>query len=271
VLFFGVSKEGGGVVGARSLIVMPRVRVIHWKAVEAGELLKRLKDAGYQIESNERALPDAVVIDLSRLPSHGREVAIALRGAKKTRQIPIVFVDGSPEKVEAIRQKLPDAAYTSRGRLAAVLKKAIQNAPADPVVPAQMMDRYASKPACAKLGIGPGARVAVIDPPSSYTAVIGMVPEGVVFEENGECPVTLWFVQDLAAWRSALRRIRGVCAGSKLWILWRKGTEITLTRLREDSSAVGLVDYKICSVNQTWSGTLLALGGSKRGAGRTGT
>ncbi len=250
---------------------MPRVRVFHWKAAEAGDLLESLKDAGHQIESNERALPDAVVIDLSRLPSHGREVAIALRGAKKTRQIPIVFVDGAPEKVEAIRQKLPDASYTSRARLAAALKKAIRNAPVDPVVPAQMMERYAGKPACAKLGIGAGARVAVIDPPANYPSVIGELPVGVQFEENGACPVTLWFVQDLSAWRSALRRIRGLAGGSKLWILWRKGTEITLSRLREDAAAVGLVDYKICSVNKTWSGTLLALRGSKRGAGRTGT
>ncbi len=261
---------------------MAQVRLIHWKASEATELLENLKSTAYKVSYQEQAdstlltklkslPPDAVVIDLSRLPSRGREFAVALRGSKSTRHIPIVFVDGAPEKVEAVRRMLPDAAYTSRSRLAIVLKKAIQNAPADPVIPARMMERYAGKTACAKLGIGAGARVAVIDPPANYPLVIGETPGGFEFQENGQCPVTLWFVQDLAAWRSALRRIRGLAGGSKLWILWRKRTEITLKRLREDAAAVGLVDYKICSVNQTWSGTLFAIRGSKRGAGRTGT
>ena len=49
--------------------------------------------------------PDAVVIDLSRLPSHGREIATAIRGYKQTRQIPILFVDGAPDKVAIVRDK----------------------------------------------------------------------------------------------------------------------------------------------------------------------
>jgi CheY-like chemotaxis protein len=249
---------------------MPRVRVIHWKAAEAGALLEKLRSAGYETEYDERidyrilgTAPDAVVIDLSRLPSHGREVAIALRGSKATRLIPIVFVDGVPEKVEAIRRWLPDAVYTSRGRLVSALKRAIAKAPVEPVVPAQMMERYASKPACAKLGIGAGARVAVMDPPANYLGVIGELPANVQFEEEGRCPLTLWFVHDVDGWRSALPRVRGVAGRSKLWILWRKKAAggrsgVTQRMLREEAGAVGLVDYKICSVNETWSGMLFA-------------
>ena len=44
--------------------------------------------------------PDALVIDLSRIPSHGREVAHSIRSAKASRHLPIVFVDGEPEKVK---------------------------------------------------------------------------------------------------------------------------------------------------------------------------
>src|SRR6202171_2144324 len=166
---------------------MPRVRVIHWKAAEAGALLEKLRSAGYETDYDERidyailpslkrSPPAAVVIDLSRLPSHGREVATALRGSKATRLIPIVFVDGVPEKVEAIRRQLPDAVYTSRGRLVPALKRAIAKAPVEPVVPAQMMERYAGKTACAQLGIGTGARVVVMDPPANYLGVIGELP-----------------------------------------------------------------------------------------------
>ena len=67
--------------------------------------------------------PLAAVIDLTRLPSHGRYVAAEIRATKSTRHIPIVFVDGDPEKVERIRKDLPDAVYTSRSRLASALKR----------------------------------------------------------------------------------------------------------------------------------------------------
>jgi CheY-like chemotaxis protein len=249
---------------------MARVRVFHWKAEEAGALLDTLRAAGHQIDYEERidykvmpalkrAPPDAVVIDLSRLPSHGRECATALRGHKATRLIPIVFVDGLPEKVEAVRRLLPDAVYTSRGRLVSALKRAIAKGAVDPVVPAQMMERYAGKAACAKLGIGVGARVAVMDPPGDYVAVLGEAPEGVRFEEEGSGSITLWFVDDLDGWRGALRRIRGVAGRGKVWVVWRMGTGgVTLRVVGVVGAAVGLVDYKICSVNDTWSAMLFA-------------
>ena len=86
---------------------MARVRVVHWNAGEAAALLSVLRGAGYTVDYGEKldpgafrgirqSPPDAVVIDLSRLPSHGREVAIFLRGHKATRLVPLVFVDGEP-------------------------------------------------------------------------------------------------------------------------------------------------------------------------------
>src|SRR5580700_7110976 len=98
---------------------MSRVRVVHWKAAEAGPLLEACRAAGHEVEYEpadlpamakmvRRTLPEALVIDLSRMPSSGRELAFTIRHTKYTRQIPLVFVDGEPEKVEAIRKDLPD-------------------------------------------------------------------------------------------------------------------------------------------------------------------
>jgi CheY-like chemotaxis protein len=253
---------------------MPRVRLIHWKAAEAGPLLNSLRTAGYQVDYEERPdyhvgqairaeLPAAVVIDLSRLPSHGREIATYLRGSKSTRHVPIVFVNGPPEKVEALREKLPDAVYTTNARIAQALKKAITDAPANPVSPPQMMERYSGRTAAEKLGIKTGGKVAVIDPPRDYAAVIGTLPEGVslVEQSRARCEVTLWFAHDPATFQEALPRMRSRAAEGKLWILWRKGAKansITQQMIRELAIAVGLVDYKICSVNETWSGLLFA-------------
>jgi CheY-like chemotaxis protein len=253
---------------------MVRVRLIHWKAAEAAPLLSSLRAAGYKVDYEERPdyhvaqairaeLPAAVVIDLSRLPSHGREVAMYLRGSAAVRHIPLVFVNGKPEKVDAIREKLPDAIYTSTDRLQASIREAIARAPANPVVPPQMMDRYQARTAAQKLGVQAGSKVALIDPPRDYAAVIGVLPDGALLSEGAcrDCEITLWFVRDPVGYQSALPRMRTRAAGGKLWVLWQKQKAgkprgVTQQLIRESALAVGMVDYKICSVNHTWSGLL---------------
>jgi CheY-like chemotaxis protein len=250
---------------------MTRVRLVHWKGSEAGALLDTLRTAGYHVGYDEqlhpdgfRAIrqlpPDLFVIDLSRLPSHGREVATFFRGHKATRHIPIVFVNGAPEKVEEIRKLLPDAVYTSLALLPSALRDALAHRPATPVVPVQMMERYRSKTTAQKLGIREESKVALIDPPRSYAAAIGDLPGRAVFEEApaAAADVTLWFVHDAAACAAALPAMRKLAVRTKLWIVWRKGSSVTQQFLRESAAALGLVDYKICSVDKTWSAMLFA-------------
>jgi hypothetical protein len=52
-----------------------------------------------------------------------------------------------------------------------------------------------------------------------------------------------------------------LAAHTRLWILWRKGQKDGLNgaTLRRAACDLGLVDYKICSVNQTWSGMAFAI------------
>ena len=243
---------------------MSRLRLFHWKAAEAAPLIAALEAAGHSVEYREAAAsyreardspPDAIVIDLSRLPSHGREVAIALRGSKSTRHVPIVFAGGDPAKVEGVRRVLPDATYTSATRLVATLRRV--KPVADPVRPVQMMDRYAGRTTAQKLGIGKGAAVAVVDPPPDYARAIGKLPEGAWFEEDAteDCKLTLWFAHDPAGFQAALPKMRKVAAKSRLWILWPKGRKDGLNGniVRQGAIDVGLVDYKICSVNKAWS------------------
>ena len=174
---------------------MERVRLFHWNSDEASPVTDVLRREGFEVEYQTKfepailrgmrqSPPDAVVIDLSRLPSHGREVATALRGNRQTRQIPILFVDGAPDKVSIVRQALPDATFCERRRLATALRKCIKARPKDPVVPTQMMDRYAGRTTAQKLGITAGAKVAVVDAPRDYARVIGALPDGVELLES---------------------------------------------------------------------------------------
>jgi hypothetical protein len=254
-----------------------RIRLIHWAPEEAALIVETLKKAGFAVDYDHKAAPgimrairdtppDSIVIDLSRLPSHGREIAIALRGNRHTRQVPILFLDGAPEKVAVVRGKLPDAAYCERPRLVAALRKCIREVPKNPVVPMQMMERYATRTTAQKLGIKAGSRVAVMDAPRDYARVVGILPEGVEFDEESwkGCEVTLWFVEEPEAFLLALPRMRNAAAVSKLWVAWpkkaaRKDSLLNETIIRETAIGSGLVDYKICSVNETWSGLCFAL------------
>ena len=210
--------------------------------------------------------PDAFVIDLSRLPSHGREIAIALRQSPVLRRIPIVFCEGAEEKVGQIKAQLPDAVYCCIGTLRSALKRGIANPPKDPVKPTPMMDRYASKTVAQKLGIKESSTVALIDPPPDYAKVLGEMPGLVEFLEASGEPgaVTLCFVREVHSLRRTLSEVRTLAASTKLWILWpkkasRAGGGLTERLVREHAIELGLVDYKICSVSEVWSAMLFAL------------
>lgn len=254
-----------------------RLRLIHWNTAEAAPLIELLRGSGYQVEFDlpfqftaiKNSTPDAFIIDLTRMPSHGREIGCALRSAKKTRQTPLLFLEGAPEKVAAIRRVLPDAVYASRAELLTLLPAALKSAPAttEPVVPLPMMHSYERRNAAQKLGVDSQSLVSVIDPPRDYRKVLGPLPAGVTISESSDAAdvepadVTLCFVHEPDALAHALTLLRRVVAKSRLWILWRKqtsrkSTALTQNLIRATAAELGLVDYKICAVNSVWSAIL---------------
>ncbi len=250
---------------------MHRVRLIHWKAAEAEERVDRLRSAGYEAvykELNAASLrqmrdnpPDAVVIDLGRLPSQGRDVALSIRKYKATRQVPLVFVDGDPEKVARIKEILPDAVYTTWSQIRSSLDRAIANPPADPVVLESLFDVYSSTPLTKKLGIKANSVVALVGAPVGFEKTLGELPEGVMLrrEARGRCDVTLWFTRSRKELEGGIERMGAFAEKGGLWIVWPKkssGIESDLSQVvvRKVGLASGLVDYKVCAVDATWSG-----------------
>jgi hypothetical protein len=127
-----------------------------------------------------------------------------------------------------------------------------------------MMDRYTSRTAAQKLGIKESSRLKLIDPPRDLK-LLDELPPGVQIVEDGQAkaPVTLCFVHDAPDVQQTLSRVRDFAAQSKLWILWRKGGlaargDVTERLVRESGIALGLVDYKVCSVDEVWSALLFA-------------
>lgn len=252
---------------------MPRVRLFHWKPEEAKPLIAKLRAAGHEVvykpgaRTSATEITDsgsaAVVIDLSRMPSHGKYVGAWMRGSKSTRHIPLVFVGGEAEKVAAIQKHMPDAIYTSVAGIGAALKKAIAKPLKDPVVPRQMMESAPGRTAAQKMGIREGCTVGLIDPPPDYLKVLGELPEGVVLEEDSRstCTVTLWFLHDPGEYEAALPSRRALAARSRLWIIWQKGRRDGLNGnfVRQAALAMGLVDYKICSLDGVWTGMVFTV------------
>lgn len=253
------------------------IHLIHWNEEELPERVARLESAGLAVrcgrppdEVSLRQIredpPDAFVIDLSRLPSHGREVAVALRQSKATRCVPIVFVDGAAEKVQRVRNTLPDATFTTWGGMRAALKAALSKPVVNPVVHKSISGPYSGTPLPKKLGIKPGSTVSVIGAPEKVNAILGPLPKGATLLANARrtCDVILWFVtrqRDLEKRIDAIGRRVG--RGS-LWIIWPKktsgvATDVSERTVRETALAHGLVDYKICAVDDTWSGLRFAV------------
>ncbi len=249
-----------------------RVRLIHWNAEEAKQRAEILRAAGYEVYDKIQEGPEflcdlrahpptAVVIDLGRLPSHGRDVGLGVRQAKATRRVPIVFVGGEPEKVARVQSVLPDAAFTSWNKIRSALKRAIAHPPENPIAPDSLLAGYAGTPLPKKLGIKANSVVALEGAPDGFRKTLGELPNGAVLQERarGACDIILWFLRSR---KELLRGMKGMAVRTgqgRLWIIWPKkasgmGADVTENDVRAAGLAAGLVDFKVCAVDATWSG-----------------
>lgn len=131
------------------------------------------------------------------------------------------------------------------------------------------MAGYSQTPLPQKLGIKPAQRLALIGSPKGFETTLGDLPAKVRVQKNltGKAPldVAVVFVtrrskleQQLAAIRPRLTPAAG------LWVAWPKkssgvSTDITEGTIREVALPTGLVDNKVCAIDDTWSGLRLVL------------
>jgi hypothetical protein len=249
---------------------MRRVRLIHWNAVEAEQRAAGLRAAGYGVECGPlappglRALgrdpPAAVIIDLSRLPSQGRDAALFLRKQASTRRVPLVLAGGDPQKVAGVRKLLPDAEYADWEGVDEAVERAIAHPPAHPVVPRSALDGYAGTPLPQKLGIKAGSRVGLLDAPDDFAATLGELPAGASLRaDGGSCDLILWFVRSRQELEERVGATGAAAGAGGLWILWPKkasgvATDLSEPVVRRAGLASGLVDYKVAAIDATWSG-----------------
>ena len=255
---------------------MSRIVLIHWSSAEAEPRARRLHDVGHEVEvysdqqgGGLRRLvenpPAAFVIDLSRLPSQGRGVATWLRQHASTRAVPIAFVGGQPDKVAATRALLPDAGYTDWSRVELDLPEIIACPNAAPVVPDAMAE-YHAVPLAKKLGLKERLTVALLGAPPGLEQLLEPLPKGARLSRRPRKPVrlVLLFVRSRADLERRLPAAISLLAeGGGVWVAWPKrasGIDCDLNQgvVRAHGLDASLVDYKICSVDATWSALLFA-------------
>lgn len=258
-----------------------RVLVIHRDVSEAAERARRLREQGFDAEAYTslgakgfraiRAnLPAVALIDLTRLPSYGKAMGALLRQSPSLRTIRLVFVEGDPEKTASVREMLPDAVIAPWPRIAAAIRRAIAQVPKSPLPP-----RLPGTSLATKLGIRPGSLVALVRAPAGFETGLGPMPESATFQKQaGEADVVMMFFKSAAALGRELPALPSLMRkGRKVWVLWPKQAsaqagDLTMVRIREMASPFGLVDYKVCAVDSTWSGMILGLRRQRSGAGR---
>jgi hypothetical protein len=256
---------------------MARIRLICWNGELAAERAAFLKKAGLDVDASpfdpagmitrlREDPPGLILIDLDRLPSHGREVAVMLRNSKSMRHLPIVFAGGAEDKVARVRLDLPDAIFTDWAKAAAAVKKAFKTPPGEFVQPAPHMQRYAGSRLAKKLDLKAGVKAALIGAEEGFLELLGELPEGVEFQTRvtAQTKLVLWFVRAsheiAAAFELACARMPEGCS---IWIIYpkkagRHRVDFNQNDIRLTGLEAGVVDYKICAVDADWSGMKFA-------------
>jgi hypothetical protein len=127
---------------------------------------------------------------------------------------------------------------------------------------------YSGTPLPRKLGIAPGDELAIIGAPAGFPDVLGPLTDVVVhtdLADDARYDVIIAFVTWQQELTDLLDRLRARMAPAcGLWIAWPKKaarvpTDMTEDIIREIALPTGLVDNKVCAIDQTWSGLRLVI------------
>jgi hypothetical protein len=128
---------------------------------------------------------------------------------------------------------------------------------------------YSGTPLARKLGIGEGDEVALIGAPERFEDTLGELPDVASLHtdlaDDARYDVIVAFVTERSELEAELPRLRARMAPAcGLWIAWPKRasklpTDVTDQVIRDVVLPTGLVDNKVCAIDDTWSGLRLVI------------
>ena len=119
---------------------------------------------------------------------------------------------------------------------------------------------YSGTPLVGKLGIKPDTRVQFFSPPDKFGDTLGALPSGLTHVTRGSLDFAIVFARKKAELGRRFPSVRDrLESNGTLWVGWpkksaRTGTDLTEDVVRAIGLAAGLVDVKVCAIDDTWSG-----------------
>ena len=112
-----------------------------------------------------------------------------------------------------------------------------------------------------KLGIKPGFRIFVDSPPKPYRAIVGELPDGAKILSRLAASIDMvhLFAKEAAELAGKLRGLRkAIAPDGMIWVSWPKkasgmATDLGDVVVRDLALPLGLVDIKVCAIDDTWS------------------
>lgn len=124
------------------------------------------------------------------------------------------------------------------------------------------MAGYSSTPLAKKLGIKEGSRIVFVNAPEDFQDTLGELPNNVelIKRLSNSLDIILFFVvSERELVRDFARLSRKLVPNGMIWIAWPKKssgvtTDLTFQNVQSIGLNAGLVDVKICAIDDTWSG-----------------
>jgi hypothetical protein len=121
---------------------------------------------------------------------------------------------------------------------------------------------YSGTPLPQKLGIKPGTRLGLFGAPDGFDAILSRLPDKVTTTTalRGVLDVAVFFAKSRAELKKRFDALaKAIAPSGSLWISWPKKTSGVETNLDENAVRAiglerGLVDVKVCAVDEIWSG-----------------
>ena len=129
------------------------------------------------------------------------------------------------------------------------------------------MTGYSATPLVRKLGFAPGMRVHFTNAPGHFVGLVGELPDGVRVLKRAapELDLAMLFVTRRSALARGLQTLQTTLQpAGMIWVAWPKHaskvpTDITEDVVREIALPRGLVDVKVCAIDEVWSGLKLVI------------
>jgi len=125
------------------------------------------------------------------------------------------------------------------------------------------MAGYSGTPLVKKLGFKEGFRTALVNPPKGFQKELAPVPNNVsisVGTLTKPLDLIILFADSQKMLKTEFPRLaRKLMENGMLWIAWPKkasgiSTDLSDSSVRDIGLAAGLVDVKVCAINDVWSG-----------------